>query len=242
MKAPDPSALTTLDHVPYTENADTFLKAIDLPPSSEYADEALELFTAAAGIAAPKVVYRVCYVEHKTDSIIRTDGIELHSRIMRVNLHDAERLFPFIATCGQELDEWAAGITDPLHRFWADTLRESALRCAFDRFTAHLKATVNPGSTAVMTPGSLEDWPIEEQAVVFRLLGRGPELVGVTLTDSYLMIPTKSIAGVIVPTAKDYVNCKLCPREHCQGRQAPYDPDYYKTHYSQLMDSMDCDL
>lgn len=232
MTVPDSSTLTVLDTVPFTEDADTFLKSIDIDPSSEYADEALELFNAAAQVAAPKAVYRVCYVESKTASVILVDGVELRSRIMRVNLHDAERLFPFIATCGQELDEWAAGITDPLYRFWADSLRECALRCVFDRFTAHLKATVNPGSTAVMTPGSLEDWPIEEQAAVFRLLGTGPELVGVTLTDSYLMIPTKSIAGVIVPTTKDYVNCKLCPRENCSGRQAPYDPDYYEENYS----------
>jgi hypothetical protein len=231
MTAHDTSNLIVLNPIPFTEDSDTFLSAIDCDPASDFADEALDLFRSGASIAVPKAVYRVCYLDSKSDECVCVAGVELRSRIMRVNLQNTDRLFPFIATCGTEMDEWADGVTDPLHRFWADALREYVLRGAFNAFTSHLKTHTNPGPTAVMNPGSIADWPIQEQVNVFRLLGNGPEMIGVSLTDSFLMIPTKSLSGVIVPTEKDYVNCKLCPRENCSGRHAPYDPHFYQENY-----------
>ena len=76
---------------------------------------------------------------------------------------------------------------------------------------------------SAMNPGSLEDWPISEQRQLFSILGDVESLIGVRLTDSFLMLPIKSVSGVYFPKEITFQSCQLCPRERCQGRRAPYD-------------------
>jgi hypothetical protein len=118
-----------------------------------------------------------------------------------------------------------------LERFWADAIMEEALRAAFDALKDHLARQYDLGHTAFMNPGSLEDWPIEQQAPLFSLLGDPHAQVGVQLTDSYIMTPVKSVSGLHFPTEASFENCQLCPRDPCPGRRAPYDPDLYHTRY-----------
>jgi hypothetical protein len=75
-----------------------------------------------------------------------------------------------------------------------------------------------------MSPGSLEDWPIQEQAALFNLLGDTESELGVRLSDSLLMIPRKSISGIFFPAEGSFESCRLCPRRNCQGRRAAHDP------------------
>jgi len=72
---------------------------------------------------------------------------------------------------------------------------------------------VNPGS------GNIDLWPIEQMHGLFRLLGeRGAEPIGVRLTESSLMVPNKSIAGMLFASAKsDYESCAYCDRELAEG-------------------------
>ena len=74
-----------------------------------------------------------------------------------------------------------------------------------------------------MSPGSLEDWPIQEQLPLFALLGEAPAAIGVRLTESLLMLPGKSVSGIFFPSASTFFSCRLCPRERCEGRKARYD-------------------
>jgi len=49
------------------------------------------------------------------------------------------------------------------------------------------------------------------------------DLIGVTLTESMLMIPRKSISGIFFPTERMFFSCQLCPRENCPARESSYD-------------------
>ncbi len=74
-----------------------------------------------------------------------------------------------------------------------------------------------------MNPGSLEDWPITQQKQLFSIFGNVEDLIGVKLTDSFLMIPRKSVSGIYFPTEVMFYSCQLCQRKNCEERQAPYD-------------------
>jgi hypothetical protein len=74
-----------------------------------------------------------------------------------------------------------------------------------------------------MGPGQLKDWPLEEQRPLFALLGDVEGAVGVTLSDSLLMIPRKSLSGIYFPTEIPFMACQLCPKESCPSRKARYD-------------------
>jgi hypothetical protein len=74
-----------------------------------------------------------------------------------------------------------------------------------------------------MSPGSLSDWPIEQQRPFFSLFDDVEEAIGVKLAKNLLMIPQKSISGIYFPTEVSFYSCQLCPRERCPSRQAGYD-------------------
>jgi hypothetical protein len=82
-----------------------------------------------------------------------------------------------------------------------------------------------------MNPGSLAEWPIGEQKLLFGLLGKVEELIGVQLTDSFLMLPIKTVSGIRFPKEGTYENCQLCPRQKCPGRKARYDEGLYQRKY-----------
>jgi hypothetical protein len=82
-----------------------------------------------------------------------------------------------------------------------------------------------------MNPGSLHDWPLKEQRVLFDMLGDPKATIGVELLHTYLMRPAKTVSGLLFTTQDSYVNCRLCPREVCPNRRAGYDPALYATKY-----------
>ncbi|MBN2246450.1 MAG: vitamin B12 dependent methionine synthase, partial [Candidatus Aminicenantes bacterium] len=73
-----------------------------------------------------------------------------------------------------------------------------------------------------ISPGSLTDWPIEEQKPLFSLFGDTQNLIGVILTPQMLMIPKKTISGIFFPTKEKFIPCRLCSRQDCPEREAPY--------------------
>jgi hypothetical protein len=157
--------------------------------------------------------------------------VTLRSRVLRVNLEVAHRAIVYVVTCGAELNAWGEGLDDMVHRYWADTIKETALRVAIDALNRHLTSCYEMGKTAAMSPGSLADWPIREQRPLFRILGDPEAAIGVRLTDSFLMIPNKSVSGIRFPTEERFESCQLCPREGCPGRRAAYEPDLYERKY-----------
>ncbi len=66
------------------------------------------------------------------------------------------------------------------------------------------------------------DWDIGQQLMVFRAVGR--DTTGVHLTDTCVMIPSKSISGIVgIGSAKDgigeYNPCGICEKDSCAGRR-----------------------
>jgi len=199
--------------------------------SSGHLAEIERLAQAAYDVGRPKAMYKVAYIEARGDDFIELDGAVFTSRVLRVNVEKAHKVFPFIVTCGMELHEWASSIGDLLQRFWADAISEMALRCAVQFVEKRLVEQYQFSQLAKMNPGSLADWPLREQRVLFKLLGDTQAAIGVRLTDSLLMTPTKSVSGIWFPTEESFASCQLCPREDCRGRRAPYDKELYDRKY-----------
>jgi hypothetical protein len=224
----DAVVLEDIHFRPDLEGLKTKLRVKDV---GGYADQFTRLVQEAEAIARPRALYGVAYVDERCESSVVVDGIRLDSRVLRVNLEKAHRVFPFLATCGTELHEWAASHEDILQRYYADEIAEAALRQALGALREHLVAQYRLGRTSTMSPGSLPDWPIQAQRPLFALFGEGAEHLGVRLTDSLLMVPSKSVSGIRFPTEQTFASCQLCPREGCPSRQAAYDPALYDEKY-----------
>jgi hypothetical protein len=220
-----------LDEITFKPNTAALEKRLRIKPGSPYVQELQQLVDAAISLAKPKVIYRAALINEKNEDKVIIDGITFSSRVLAVNLAKAHRVFAYVATCGTELGAWAHSIDDMVMSFWAEAIKEEALRAATATMNKHLTACYDLGKTATMNPGSLPNWPIQQQRPLFQLLGNPHSAIGVELTESYLMEPNKSVSGIRFPTEERFESCMLCPRQDCPHRRSAYNPELYDRKY-----------
>lgn len=186
------------------------------------AEQVQRILEEAAGLFAPKAVYSASYVEAKDEEGVLIGGERFQSRVLRKNLDSVGRVFPFVVTLGSALEQRAGQCEDLLEKYYFDVIGNIALVEARKELQRAISGRYALGRVSFMSPGSLPDWPIEEQIPLFTLLGGVEPSIGVRLNESLLMIPRKSVSGIFFPTETSFYSCQLCPRERCEGRRAPY--------------------
>ena len=177
----------------------------------------------AQSLISAKAVYKVCYIESKIEDAITIDGTWLKSRVLRKNLNNVERVFPYVVTIGNRLEKKTRACNDLLKKYYLDTIGNVALTDARKYLKDQLRSRYALDGMSYMSPGSLKDWAIEEQRSLFSILGDVESSIGVRLNETLVMIPNKSLSGIYFPTEIQFYSCQLCHREGCPTRKAPYD-------------------
>ena len=216
--------VTFVDSPELSSEAVSRIYAMGTPDDAE---EIAQMLESAAAAARPGYAFRMSSVE-KADNAVLLDGTAFSEPLVVSRLSPLGRCFPCVQSCGAELEEWSLAYKgDPLSEYWADAIKREYLACASRAFIAYLRSFI-PRSTHVasLNPGSLKEWPITNQEPLFALLGRGEvrRRLGVTLTPSMLMLPSKSVSGIWFESSVSYENCMYCPRTDCPGRRAAYRP------------------
>jgi hypothetical protein len=193
-------------------------KGPDLTPIVE------EILESVRKVARPKVLFKEVFLGARTEDTVEIEGIVFTSRVLAKNLKGAERVFPYVATAGRELEGIDIPKDDLMKNFLLDAIKELVLEGAICYFDAQLKKRYALGLVSHMSPGSLTDWSIDEQKNLFALLGGVESKIGVRLKPSYMMEPIKSVSGIIFPTEISFESCMLCTRPSCPKRRAAYDP------------------
>jgi hypothetical protein len=181
------------------------------------------LIDVAVPLISARATYKVAYIDEKGDDDITIDGVRLKSRVLRKNLEEVGRVFPYVVTLGHELEAKVADYPDMLAKYYLDTIGNVALTKARKDLEDGLRSKFALGGMSFMSPGSLKDWPIEEQRPLFSIIGDVEATIGVRLSESLLMIPRKSVSGLFFTTEINFQSCQLCPRERCENRRARYD-------------------
>lgn len=187
-------------------------------------EEFSELVRMAEQAAKPKVLLRVAYVEERGKETVTINGVTFQSAAMRHNLDGIGRVFAYITTCGREVEELPINHTDFVLTSWLHYIKLDLLKncqpvlrnLIKERYGVEKLASMNPGS------GDASVWSIDQQVGLFSLFGDVESIVGVHLTESFLMSPDVSTSGILFPTDKVYQNCQLCHRENCPSRSAPF--------------------
>jgi hypothetical protein len=221
-----------LENIPVKLTVEQVLRSLNLDSDGKYAGDVQGLVDLVQDIVRPKAIYDVRYIDRKYKDEVEIGGVKFTSRVLRVNLDKVERVFPYVATCGTEVESIDIPSDDLMRRFVLDNIKQIALGAAVTHLREHIDREHRPGQMSAMSPGSLEDWPISEQKQLFSIFGDVEKLIGVKLTDTYLMLPIKSISGIYFPTEVRFESCQLCPRERCPGRRAPYDEKLKEKYFS----------
>ena len=221
-----------LQDIPIELDTESLLAKMHLKQGSDAAGEMIKLVEKIHPYMRPKALYKASYIESRGEDRVIIDGVTFVSRVLRVNLDKVERVFPFIVTCGREIDDLNLAAGDFMKQFWIDAIKEMALRFMVKHLNEHVNARYALKRTSSMSPGSgdIDTWPIEQQRNLFSLFGKVSEMIGVELTDSCLMIPTKSVSGIRFPTEIFFETCQVCHRENCSSRKAPFDKRQWETY------------
>jgi len=180
------------------------------------------LLEVAKPLISAQAVYKVCYIEEKLEDAVIIDGIRLSSRVLRKNLEKVGRVFPYVITIGTRLEQKADASKDLLEKYYLDKIGNIALSKTRKHLEDYLRSKFALDGLSYMSPGSLADWPIEEQQPLFSILKGAEVSMGVRLTESLLMIPRKSVSGIYFPTEVTFYSCQLCSRQHCEERKARF--------------------
>ena len=220
-----------LDDFPFPVEMTRLLELVRVKEGGEDEDAVRRMAAAAEKIGRPRALGALAFIDDKGDDFVVIEGLRFTSRVLRVNLEEAHRVFPFVITAGPELKEWAGQAGDGLAQFWARALEGMAMFAAAQALDHYLAEKYGEKKTAMMNPGSLADWPLTEQRPLFQLLGEAPATIGVTLLETGFMDPPMSGSGLRFPAEASFESCLLCPRPDCPLRRAPYDPGLDEAKY-----------
>ena len=219
------AAMETIETIPVILEPEDVARRLRVNPTRPGFAVVGEVIELARVLVRPKAVYDISYIGAKGRETVEVSGVVFHSRVLRHNLERAQKIFPFIMTIGPELEKEAASLGDLLRQYYLEEIANIVLDRAADWLAEMLSRRWGFPGLSCMSPGSLEDWPISEQPKLFSLFGDTEKSVGVKLTESLLMVPRKSISGILFPSEEGFVSCRLCPRENCPSRKADYDEE-----------------
>jgi hypothetical protein len=142
------------------------------------------------------------------------------------HLRGSGEIAVFMATLGPNFDAWAQAWfqKDPLNGLIANTLGSACVEHIVDQLELVItQQAIRDGLTVSnrFSPGYCH-WNVSEQKKLFSLLP--DRCCNVTLMDSCLMIPMKSVTGImgLGPHLKrlEY-SCQLCEKADCTMRKGP---------------------
>lgn len=145
-------------------------------------------------------------------------------KIIQRQLRDSEAYALFVCTAGVQFEHWQQQLKkqgDLVRVFIADALGSVIAEKTADVMEEHLQMSIDKLQwlhTNRFSPGYC-GWHVREQQLLFPLFDG--QTCGVTLTDSSLMVPIKSVSGIIGLGKKvrrlDYT-CGLCSFKRCYKR------------------------
>ena len=226
--------MNTILTAPFSLPREEIQSKLSIKPGSQFEKSFREFLKKVEQVASPKAMYRVSYIDNIDLDTVTIEETTFHSQALSKNLAAIGRVFPFIATCGIEVDEFPIDQNDILQQYWLNTIKLSLLEASMTHLYDNLQNSYRIDNLSAMNPGSGNEsvWPIEEQSQLFSLFGgikTTIQQIGVTLLPSYLMVPDISVSGILFPSETKYYNCQLCQREDCPGRQAHFEPELWKS-------------
>jgi hypothetical protein len=182
-------------------------------------------------VGKPKALYRALFIDEKGEDTITVNGVTFTSPALRKNLDSIERVFPYVATCGTEIDEIEIEQGDFAKKIWISILKGDVLRASMEFLKDNIAKRYGFSGLSSMNPGAGDAsvWPLEQQRELYSICGDVEDLIGVRLTNSMVLAPDMSLAGIFFPTEVDFQSCQLCHRDNCRSRRAPFDKDLWKS-------------
>ncbi len=194
----------------------------DYVPDADMMDRVEAAIGHIATFARPAYLCRVLPIEGFTATGLTLEGkFFAAGNVITPFFREASHAAVFVATTGREFDAWLHASKDSddiLAQFVADAVGSAFAEAVALALAADLAARAKAEGNRIgnsYSPGYC-GWSVRTQQELFALLPPGP--CGISLNDSCLMTPIKSISGLI-PLGPDVVlhpyGCEICETRNC---------------------------
>jgi len=165
------------------------------------------------------------HFEINDESRIQVNGLEFHpTRAIAHQIRASEKLAFFMITAGEGITSWSQQELvegDPMAGYIIDLIGSEIVVAALDRMHEDLAWKMGAADFKITNRYSPGDcgWPVSDQQKLFSLF---PEnFCGISLSESSLMHPIKSVSGIIGighHVTKTAYACDLCEMGTCVYR------------------------
>lgn len=165
-------------------------------PNEEICELIDETYTELCKVIQPKYIYKE-YDLIKTEDGIIVDAIEFKSQKLLSHLRDSNSIILFGATLGQGTDTLIRkySVTDIVMTAVAQAVAASMVENLCDIACEELKTAIKGEHRPRFSPG-YGDLHISSQADFFKLLPMNKQL-GISLSEGFMMTPTKTVTAFI---------------------------------------------
>lgn len=172
-----------------------------------------------------KLNYKVCYSHFPlcfSKESINLSFMQVKSDSLRKNLSGCNSFVLFAATIGIEIDRliFRYGRISPSKALIFQAIGAERIESLCDEFSRFAEKEF--GHTAVRFSPGYGDFPLDTQRDFFRVLEPSRK-IGLTLNESMLMTPSKSVTAIIgISTEKQKSinhNCSECDKVNCNFRR-----------------------
>lgn len=214
-----------------------FMGFIDSHPDDATVSETESIIEEIKTFLRPRLCFKVLYGTHNSEEYTLTlNGNCFHTgRIVSNQLRKSSAYCLFVCTAGIEFQEFQERLMaegDMVRVFVADAIGSCIAEACADRMEQVLQNSIDKlqwKRTNRFSPGYC-GWHVSEQQMLFPIMGTDANILdternepcGVRLTDSSLMIPIKSVSGVIGlgPDVRYHeYTCGFCNFEKCYKRK-----------------------
>lgn len=189
-----------------------------------------KLIEEAKKVAKPKALFKKCVISEKGNDFVVINNEKFFSKVISANLLKETIAFPYIITCGSELQEWCDSKKELFTNKAAEFINQTILVQIHKELQKYIENEFKVGTLSRVNPGSTIDWDISELKKICTILDNSMDLIGVSLGNNFFMTPSKTYSGIYFHNEDGYKNCFMCPGD-CPLREVPYDKDYYIKKY-----------
>lgn len=176
--------------------------------------------------SGPKSICRVFAVKQTEDGIVKVENMEIASRSLFRNLKGCTKVVLFGATLGSGVDQLLrrTSLTDMSRAVIQQACAAALLEEYCDERQLEIGRDLEKEGLYLrprFSPG-YGDFDIHYQEPVMRMLDCA-KTIGLSMTDSYMMTPTKSVTAVIgaspVRERCPIEGCEACTKTDCEYRR-----------------------
>ena len=221
-------------HFTFAEVAPTIFEVLDFLHSTDLEEEhpavifireILEELNFDTGITGGYILKEIENLNVKT-GIIKMDHLELNlGRQVCSYIKESTQAVLFLCTAGDDFTRMTNALNeqgDIMEAYLLDSIGSLTVENAMDKIQENLRRSFLTQHLKISnrySPGYC-NWPLSDQRTLFKLVGETP--TGISLSDSCLMTPRKSVSGIIGIGKKlkhhEY-GCKICSNTSCIYRK-----------------------